>query len=97
MASNFKPMLQTIAIIVKGKVQGVFLRQTAKELALQIGVKGFVKNLANGDVQITVTGTEEQLNQFTEWCRTGPANAKVLEIVVNNLPFIDFTSFRIER
>src|SRR5260221_306869 len=41
-------MLQTISIIVSGKVQGVFYRQSAREKALAIGVKGKVMNLSNG-------------------------------------------------
>ena len=90
-------MLQTISIIVSGEVQGVFYRQSAREKALAIGVKGKVMNLSNGDVQIIATGTKEQLDKLLEWCRQGPPKAKVSNVTSHELPLQQFDSFYIER
>ena len=90
-------MLQTISIIVSGKVQGVFYRQSAREKALAIGVKGKVMNLSNGDVQIIATGTKEQLEKLLEWCRQGPPKAIVSNVTSHELPLQQFDSFYIER
>ncbi|HKB45430.1 MAG TPA: acylphosphatase [Chitinophagaceae bacterium] len=90
-------MLQTISIIVSGNVQGVFYRQSAREKALAIGVKGKVMNLSNGDVQIIATGTKEQLDKLLEWCRQGPPKAKVSNVTSHELPLQQFDSFYIER
>ena len=62
-------MLQTISITVSGKVQGVFYRQSAKEIAKEIGITGEVKNVANGSVYILATGTKVQLDNLVAWCR----------------------------
>ena len=70
-------MLQTISILVSGRVQGVFYRQGTREKASELGITGYVKNLADGSVYILATGTKEQLDAFTAWCRLGPARASV--------------------
>ena len=62
----------TLRIIVKGKVQGVFFRQTAKEKAGEFEVGGSIKNTPEGDVHIIATGTKEHLQEFINWCRRGP-------------------------
>ncbi len=90
-------MLQTISIIVSGNVQGVFYRQSAREKALAIGVKGKVMNLSNGDVQIIATGTKEHLEKLVAWCRQGQQKAKVSNVTSHELPLQQFDSFYIER
>jgi acylphosphatase len=60
-------MLQTISIIVKGKVQGVYYRQTTQEKAAALGITGMVRNLPDRNVQITATGTKEQLEKLVTW------------------------------
>ncbi len=90
-------MQQTLEIIVSGKVQGVFYRQSTKELALKLGITGYVSNLNTGDVLIKATATKELLNQFCDYCKTGPANAIVSSIIITEVPFEEFTSFKIVR
>ncbi|MBU0615514.1 MAG: acylphosphatase, partial [Nanoarchaeota archaeon] len=60
----------------KGRVQGVFFRAKTRDKAIQIGIKGWVKNTGN-DVEIVAAGTEEQLSLFLRWCNTGPDIARV--------------------
>jgi acylphosphatase len=90
-------MLQTISISIRGKVQGVFFRQSAREKAKEIGVTGFVRNEPDDTVFITATGTAEQLSRFTDWCRQGPPRARVTGIVTNGKPLEEFDSFSIDR
>jgi acylphosphatase len=90
-------MLQTISIIVSGKVQGVFFRQSTKEIAISIGLSGVVRNLSNGDVYIIATGTKEQLDKLADWCRQGPAKASVAGIAVQESPLLQFDGFSIQR
>ncbi len=54
-------MLQTVSLTIKGIVQGVFYRQMTKEIAIQKGITGEVKNLPDRSVHIIATGTEQQL------------------------------------
>jgi acylphosphatase len=90
-------MLRTISITISGKVQGVFYRQSAREKAVIIGVKGKVMNLPNGDVQIIATGTKEQLDKLLKWCKQGPPKAIVSDVTSHELPLQQFDSFYIER
>ena len=90
-------MLKTISVIITGKVQGVFFRQSSKEKALALGITGKVMNLHNGDVKIIATGSDEQLKAFTEWCRQGPPKADVTSIKITELPIQLFDHFTIER
>ena len=75
-------MVTTFVIIVSGKVQGVYFRDSARQTALKLGVTGFVKNLPDGSVMLIATGIKEQLNSLVEWCRKGPPAARVTNVKV---------------
>ena len=90
-------MNKTIHLLIKGRVQGVFYRASAKEKALKAGLTGWVRNTNSGDVEILVTGTESDLSQFINWCKTGPSKARVEEVTVTDNPFISFETFEIHR
>ncbi len=90
-------MKKTLKIIVQGRVQGVGYRWFAREAARNLGIKGFVRNLPNGDVEIVAQGTPEVLDQFIQELSRGPAFAHVvnLEIEELNLPEDRYRSFEI--
>ncbi|MBS1622019.1 MAG: acylphosphatase [Bacteroidetes bacterium] len=90
-------MLQTISIIVFGKVQGVYFRQSTKEIAQQLNITGEVKNLRDGTVEIIATGTAEQLDQLARWCKQGPPKAIVNRTEIKHLPLQEFIQFSIVR
>lgn len=90
-------MQQTILILVSGKVQRVFYRQSTQDMARQIGVCGQVKNLADGRVEITATGTREQLDQLVDWCKRGPVKAQVSGLEIVPAPLQLFEHFTIAR
>ena len=69
-------------IIVKGRVQGVGFRFHSQKQATKLNIQGYVKNLANGDVEILAYGDQDAVQQFMAWCRQGPERANVAEIVV---------------
>ena len=89
--------MKTISIIVTGKVQGVFYRQSAKERARDLNITGEVKNMPDDTVFIIATGTTEQLNQFIDWCKMGPARAIVTDVAITELPVQSFEKFTIVR
>jgi acylphosphatase len=90
-------MLLTYSIVVSGKVQGVFYRQSTKEKAKSLGIGGTVKNDNDGSVHIIATGSKEQLDELVQWCHRGPDKAKVEKVEVNELPLESFSSFTIEK
>lgn len=75
-------MAETIRLVISGKVQGVFYRATAKDMAVSLGITGWVKNMSDGNVEIKASGSKENLEKFIAWCRRGPKNAAVENVVV---------------
>ncbi len=70
----------SIRLTVSGKVQGVFYRQSACEVANKLGLSGFVQNLRNGDVLIEVHGEAEKVEELFEWSLKGPMLAQVKSV-----------------
>ena len=65
---------------VSGKVQGVFFRATTADVANRLGVKGWVRNLNNGKVEILAEGSQDKLSELLKWLRRGPIWAKVDQV-----------------
>ena len=85
---------QRIRIIVSGRVQGVFFRQTLKTKAKKNDVFGWVKNLKDGRVEAVLEGDEEKVTRLVEWAHGGPANAIVEDVEIRNEKFTDeFSKF----
>jgi acylphosphatase len=89
--------MPTVHLLVKGKVQGVFYRASAKEIAEELGVTGWIKNTEEGDVEITATGSDEQLQKFIEWCKIGPRRAIVTRVETSELEEVRFKGFDVIR
>jgi acylphosphatase len=89
--------MPTVNLIVKGKVQGVFFRGEAKENADKLGVKGWIKNHDDGNVEIMAKGTDDALKAFIEWCKNGSKKAEVTDVIVTPLHIEDLDSFEIVR
>ena len=87
----------TISITISGRVQGVFFRQSTREVATRLGITGEVRNLSNGDVHIIASGKKPQLDELSEWCKTGPEKAIVKKVDIKELPFQSFGQFKVVR
>ena len=70
----------TVDIKVFGNVQGVFFRREAKAVADRLGIGGWVRNNADGSVEVVASGSKEKLDQFIKWCKKGPALAKIEKV-----------------
>lgn len=89
--------MPTFHLLIKGRVQGVFYRACAKEIADKTGVKGWVRNTTKGNVEAVATGTEEEVQQFIKWCKKGPSGAKVTDVIASQQDegfFVDFSILR---
>ena len=81
-------------IFVSGRVQGVFFRANTIEVANKLGIKGWVRNLKDGRVEIVAEGSEDKLNELVEWLKKGPILAKVVDLVIKEEnPTGEFESF----
>jgi acylphosphatase len=87
--------MQTVHLVIKGKVQGVFFRASTKDKANELGIKGWVKNMPDGNVEVLAAGNKDQLENFIEWCRRGPTQAVVSDVVVSDAEESFLNEFRI--
>lgn len=89
--------MPTIHLLIKGKVQGVFYRASAREEAEKLGVTGWIRNTPAGDVEALVSGGEIQLARFIDWCKNGPRRARVDEVITEPAAEQVFQEFSIAR
>jgi acylphosphatase len=89
--------MPAVHLIIKGKVQGVFYRQSARKEAVRLGISGWVKNNEDGTVEAIATGSEEQVQRFIQWCRQGPTLAHVTDVTVSEAPDESFTGFEVRQ
>lgn len=94
--STKKPM-PTVHLLIKGKVQGVFYRASAKDVAEELNLGGWIKNTKEGDVEAVVTGADEPLQLFIDWCREGPSKAVVTQVHITNREEEAFDRFTVIR
>lgn len=66
--------------IVQGRVQGVSFRYHTKKTALELGVRGWVRNLPDGTVEVWAEGRPDLVGALREWIGEGPSGARVDEI-----------------
>jgi len=62
---------------VRGLVQGVFYRASTCDRARELGLVGWVRNRADGSVELEAEGPAERIEQLVAWCRSGPPGARV--------------------
>jgi acylphosphatase len=64
-------------LLVSGRVQGVYYRQSTVEEARRRGLTGWVRNLPDGRVEAEAEGERAEVLALVEWCRSGPPAARV--------------------
>ncbi len=69
-------------IFVSGRVQGVFYRATTQEVARRLRLRGWVRNLPDGRVEIVAEGPEDALKALIDWCWEGSPLARVEDVKV---------------
>jgi acylphosphatase len=77
-------MLKEFHILVRGRVQGVGFRMHAQHQARLLGVRGFVRNLADGGVEIVAQGESDAVDRLIAWARRGPPAARVEDVKIQN-------------
>jgi len=81
--------------VISGRVQGVGFRAFAQRAAQEIGLTGWVRNLANGDVEAHANGSPEQLDEFDARLRTGPPWCEVRYVIAREAAVSDATGFHL--
>ena len=71
---------KAVHVLVIGHVQGVFYRATTRSIANDMGLRGWVRNLPEGHVELVAVGPEKSLRAFLHYCQEGPRDARVTEV-----------------
>ena len=69
--------LARVRLVVSGLVQGVAFRAYTADEARRLGVRGWVRNLADGRVELEAEGERAALEALARWCERGPPAARV--------------------
>jgi acylphosphatase len=90
-------MTRTVNILISGRVQGVYFRRFTKNKAQDLGIKGTIRNRADGRVEIIAQAEADILEPFIQWCHKGPITARVdlVELCEIQANEAEFTLFEI--
>jgi acylphosphatase len=73
----------TRRLLIYGRVQGVWFRESMRREADRLGVTGWVRNRLDGTVEAVVQGTPDAVAAITRWASRGPEDAQVANLVVS--------------
>lgn len=82
-------------VVVHGRVQGVFFRDSARRRAEAEGVAGWAVNRPDGTVEAVFEGEDEAVSRLVEFCRRGPRRAEVSRVEVEEQPPEGLSGFTI--
>ena len=82
-------------VIATGRVQGVWFRDACRDVARTEGVRGFVRNRADGAVEAEFEGSEPAVDRMVAWCRIGPPRARVDHVDVERITTVGEPGFRV--
>jgi acylphosphatase len=75
--------MKRVHVIVRGRVQGVYFRASARDRARQLHLQGWVRNCPDGSVELLAEGATARLEQLVVWCHGGPPGAVVTDIDID--------------
>jgi len=87
--------MKTIRVYLSGSVQGVFFRKFLEEKAKEFGIRGFVRNLDDGRVEVLIEGRDENVNAMLEVCKKGNQHTKVTDVQIQELKNQGFEGFKV--
>lgn len=89
--------MKTIRIYLSGSVQGIFFRKYIEEKANELRIRGFVRNLEDGRVEVLIEGKDENVNSMLEVCKRGNQHTKIVDIQFQELKNQGFKEFKVLR
>jgi acylphosphatase len=86
-------MLSARRFTIKGRVQGVFFRDSTRRVAISLALSGHAINLENGDVEVLACGESSAIDRLAEWLRDGPRMAEVAAVIESETTWQDLRGF----
>lgn len=91
-------MKKAAKFIIQGTVQGVFFRQFLKAKADLLELKGFARNLTDGNVEVIVEGEGEKITTLGNMLKKGPEHASIRNLQFEEKKWSgEFKDFKILR
>jgi len=87
-------MSQARRFTVRGRVQGVFFRDSTRQMAHSLGITGHAINLPGGDVEVLACGDVRALDRLAAWLEQGPPMASVADVIAEDVPWQELSGFR---
>ena len=88
-------MKKSIRLYIDGIVQGIMFRAFLKENAERFNVKGFVRNLNDGKIEVFLEGNVDEVNKMIELCKKGPKHAIIKKVEIKPERFQDLKTFKV--
>ena len=73
--------MKRVHVYISGRVQGVFFRAETQRTAKGFNLQGWVRNIADGRVEVLFEGEETSVDKMLDWCHIGPPAARVKEVL----------------
>ena len=88
-------MKKSVRLYITGLVQGVFFRQFVKENAEKYNIKGFIRNLEDGRIEIFLEGAIEDVDKMIEICKKGNKHSQINKVEIKEEKLQDFKEFKV--
>ena len=88
-------MKKSLRLYISGSVQGVFFRNFIKEHADKHNVKGYIRNLEDGRVEVFLEGNLEDVDSIIPICKRGPPHSIIRGVEEKSEAFQDFKEFKV--
>ena len=87
-----------VRLRIRGRVQGVFYRDSTQREAQRMELRGWVRNRSDGSVEAVAQGPPERVAALIDWCHEGPPLARVVEVsVIEESVDVDELEFEVRR
>lgn len=74
--------MKMLRLVIHGRVQGVFFRDSMRREAQRLDITGWVRNLSDGTVEAAVQGESDAVDAIVRWAHHGPLHAQVARVVI---------------
>jgi len=90
-------MKKSVRLYINGTVQGVLFRAFIKENAEKLNLKGFVRNLEDGRIEVFLEGGIDDVQKMIDICKKGPKHSMIRDVEVKPETFQSYTEFKVLR
>jgi acylphosphatase len=91
-------MKKAVKLTISGTVQGIFFRNFCKDNADKLALKGYVRNLESGEVEVLIEGDKEKIEEMYKILKQGPPHSQIRDLKPEEKKWTgEFSDFKILR